>query len=412
MRLDEIDLSDLEGFWTRPMSERHAAFATLRSQDPIRFFAEADNEFLPAGPGYYAVVRHADVLEASRRADDFQSGKGTNIPDLPSEFNEFFGSMINMDDPRHARLRRLVSAGFTPRMLAKNADDVQAAASAIVDRLIETGDCDFVTEVAARLPLKIICDMMAIPESQYDYVFAQSNIILSQGDPEFIDPDENPLEAFLNAGAGLAALMDDVAESLKDGDSHDLTTALLNAEIDGDKLTREEIQSFFILLCVAGNETTRNSISWGLSYLTDNPEQRGMLASDLDAHLPGAVEEIVRCASPVIHFRRTVSRDGAALGGQTFSEGDKVVLYYGSANRDETVFDQPDSFDITRDNSAHVGFGGPGPHFCLGAHLARRQIAVMYRELLTRLPGIHAADEPERLRSSFINGVKHLPCSW
>ena len=394
------------------MAERHTAFATLRSEDPIRFFAEADTEFLPAGPGYWALTKHAHVVEASRRAEDFLSGKGTNIPDLPPEFNEFFGSMINMDDPRHARLRRLVSAGFTPRMLAKNADDVQAAATAIVDRLAETGDCDFVTEVASRLPLKIICDMMAIPESHHDYVFDQSNIILSSGDPEFIDSDANPLEAFLAAGAGLAALMDDVAASVRGGDGHDLTTALVNAEIDGDKLTREEIQSFFILLCVAGNETTRNSISWGLTYLTDNPDQRALLASDLDAHMPGAVEEIVRFASPVIHFRRTAGRDGVALGDKVFSEGDKVVLFYGSANRDTDVFDDPDSFDITRDNSAHVGFGGPGPHFCLGAHLARRQIAVMFRELLTRLPGIHASGEPERLRSNFINGVKHLRCSW
>ncbi len=412
MHLEDIDLSDIEGFWTLPMAERHAAFATLRSEDPIRFFAEADTEFLPAGPGYWALTKHAHVVEASRRAEDFLSGKGTNIPDLPPEFNEFFGSMINMDDPRHARLRRLVSAGFTPRMLAKNADDVQAAATAIVDRLAETGDCDFVTEVASRLPLKIICDMMAIPESHHDYVFDQSNIILSSGDPEFIDSDANPLEAFLAAGAGLAALMDDVAQNVRGGDGHDLTTALVNASIDGDKLTREEIQSFFILLCVAGNETTRNSISWGLTYLTDNPDQRALLASDLDAHMPGAVEEIVRFASPVIHFRRTAGRDGVALGGKVFSEGDKVVLFYGSANRDTDVFADPDSFDITRDNSAHVGFGGPGPHFCLGAHLARRQIAVMFRELLTRLPGIHASGEPERLRSNFINGVKHLRCSW
>ncbi len=412
MHLDEIDLSDLEGFWTLPMDDRHAAFATLRRESPIQFFSEPDTEFLAAGPGYYAVTKHADVVEASRRADLFQSGKGTNVPDLPPEFNEFFGSMINMDDPRHARLRKLVSAGFTPRMLARNLDDVKAATKEIVDRLVETGECDFVTEVAAWLPLKIICDMMAIPESQYGYVFEQTNIILSQGDPEFVDPETNPLEAFLAAGAGLAALMDEVAGTRKGIEGDDLTTALVNAEIDGDKLTREEIQSFFILLCAAGNETTRNAISWGLTYLTNNPEQRALLTSDLKAQMPGAVEEIVRCASPVIHFRRTVTRDGARLGNTVFNEGDKVVLFYGSANRDNDVFDNPDAFDITRDNTNHVGFGGPGPHFCLGAHLARRQIAVMYRELLTRLPDIHASGEPDRLRSSFINGIKHLPCSW
>ena len=213
MRLDEIDLSDIDEFWTRPMADRHAAFATLRTESPIHFFAEPDLEYLPTGPGYFAMTRHRDIIEASRRADLFCSGHGTNVPDLPPEFNEFFGSMISMDDPRHGRLRKLVSAGFTPRMLAKAEDDVQQTAVGIVDRIAERGSCDFVTEVAAWLPLKIICDMMAIPESQYEFVFDQTNIILSQADPEFIPEDANPLEAFLQAGADLAQLMNDVAES-------------------------------------------------------------------------------------------------------------------------------------------------------------------------------------------------------
>ena len=203
------------------------------------------------------------------------------MPDLPPEFNEFFGSMISMDDPRHARLRKLVSAGFTPRMLAKVEDDVQQAAVGIVDRIAERGGCDFVTEVAAWLPLKIICDMMAIPESHYEFVFDQTNIILSQADPEFIPEDANPLEAFLQAGADLAQLMNDVAESRRGTDGDDLTTALVNAEIDGDRLSPEEIQSFFVLLCAAGNETTRNAISWGLHYLSTNPDQRASVGGRL-----------------------------------------------------------------------------------------------------------------------------------
>jgi len=412
MELSDIDLSDLEGFWTRPMSERAAAFATLRREDPIRFFAEADMEFLPTGPGYWAITRHADVMEASRNPELFCSGKGTNIPDLPPEFNEFFGSMISLDDPRHGRLRKLVSAGFTPRMLSKMEADVQTAATAVVDGIARQGGCDFVSEVAARLPLKIICDMMAIPESQYDFVFDQTNIILSQGDPEYIPDDANPLEAFLTAGANLAMLMTEVADSRRGVDGDDLTTALVNAEIDGDRLTSEEIQSFFVLLCAAGNETTRTAISWGLHYLTENPDQRHRWATDYEALAPTAVEEIVRLSSPVVHFRRTVTRDGARLGNHEFSEGDKIVLWYNSANRDESVFTDPDTFDISREPNNHVGFGGPGPHFCLGAHLARREITVLFRELLTRLPDIHATAPPDRLRSNFINGVKHLPCSW
>ena len=413
MQLSEIDLSDIEGFWTEPMAVREAAFETLRREDPIRFFPEAETEYLPAGPGYYALTKHADIVAASRQADLFQSGAGTNIPDLPPEFNEFFGSMINMDDPRHARLRKLVSAGFTPRMLQRNMEDVDAAAKTIVHRLQEAGPgCDFVTACAAWLPVKIICDMMGIPESQHEFVFDMTNIILSQGDPEFVPEDQNPLEAFLGAGAALAGLIDEIAGQADGSDGDTLTHALVNAEIDGDKLTREEIQSFFVLLCAAGNETTRNSISWGLTYLTANPEQKALLQGDLATHMPGAVEEIVRHASPVIHFRRTVTQDGVRLGDTVFDEGDKVVLFYGSGNRDDAVFDNPYGFDITRDNTNHIGFGGPGPHFCLGAHLARRQINVLYTELLTQLPDIHAVGEPDRLRSSFINGVKHLECAW
>ena len=413
MQLSEIDLSDIEGFWTEPMTAREAAFETLRREDPIRFFPELGTEYLAAGPGYYALTKHADIVAASRQADLFQSGAGTNIPDLPPEFNEFFGSMINMDDPRHARLRKLVSAGFTPRMLQRNMEDVDAAAKTIVHRLQEAGPgCDFVTTCAAWLPVKIICDMMGIPESQHEFVFDMTNIILSQGDPEFVPEGQNPLEAFLSAGAALAGLIDDIAGQADGSDGDTLTHALVNAEIDGDKLTRDEIQSFFVLLCAAGNETTRNSISWGLTYLTDNPEQKALLQSDLDTHMPGAVEEIVRHASPVIHFRRTVTQDGARLGDTVFNEGDKVVLFYGSGNRDDAVFDDPYAFDITRDNTNHIGFGGPGPHFCLGAHLARHQINVLYKELLSQMPDIHAVGEPNRLRSSFINGVKHLECAW
>ena len=270
------------------------------------------------------------------------------------------------------------------------------------------GSCDFVTDIASRLPLAMICDLMGIPEEQYDTVFEQSNIILSNGDPEYIPEGANPVEALLMAGATLAEIMKALAKDRAENPADDLTTALLNAELDGEKLTDDELGSFFILLCVAGNETTRNSISHGMKLLTDNPAQRDLLLGDIDAHLSGAVEEIVRVASPVMHFRRTVTTDGTVLGGQELNAGDKIVLWYGSGNRDESVFENPYDFDITRDNSNHIGFGGPGPHFCLGAHLARRQINVLFRELLTRLPDIAVVGEPDYLRSNFINGIKHL----
>jgi len=414
---DETSLSDIEGFWAQAPEKHEGVFHQLRQLDHMYFSnergLELDGEVLiPPGPGFYSVVRHADIIEASKNPDRFCSGSGSNIADLPPEFNDFFGNMINMDDPRHARMRGIVSKAFTPRVMAQIQDAIEAQATKIVDRIAPLGTCDFVTEVAAKLPLAMICDLMGIPEDQWQMVFDQSNIILSNGDPEYIPEDANPVEAVLMAGATLAELMKAMAEDRKTNPADDLTTALLDAELDGEKLTEDEMASFFILLCVAGNETTRNSISHGMKLLTDNPDQRALLVSDFDAHMSNAVEEIVRVASPVMHFRRTVTTDGTMLGGSELNAGDKVVLWYGSGNRDEDVFENPYDFDITRDNSRQLGFGGPGPHFCLGAHLARRQINVMFTELLNRVPDIKVMGEPDYLRSNFINGIKHLTVEY
>jgi cytochrome P450 len=414
---DQTTLSDIEGFWDGPRDIRHGVFAKLRAQDELLFSEEAglmvDGEYvLPPGPGYWSLVRHADVVAASKQPDLFCSGQGSNIADLPVEMLEFYGSMINMDDPRHARLRRIVSRGFTPRMLQQLNDAIESKAKGVVASVADKGSIDFVTDVAARLPLALICDLMGIPESEYDLVFDMTNIILSNGDPEFIPEGANPLEAFMNAGASLATLMHGLIAERRETPTDDLTSALINAEIDGEVLTEDELASFFILLCAAGNETTRNATSHGLKLLTENPDQRELLMSDFDGHIAGAVEEIVRLSSPVQHFRRTVTKDGVKLGDHTFNEGDKVVLWYGSANRDESVFDRPHEMDITRDNSAQVGFGGPGPHFCLGAHLARRQLSTIFRELFTQLPDIKMVGEPDYLRSGFINGIKHMTAEF
>ncbi len=368
--------------------------------------------FAEPGPGYYALVRHADVVEASKHADVFSSAAGaTSIPDLPVEFNEYFGSMINMDDPRHARLRRIVSRAFSPRLIAKFEDDVRRVAAASVDDLLATGPCDFVPNVAAKLPLKIICDMMGIPDDQYNMVLANTNIILSGADPEFIseDPDQVVLQ-ILGAGQALADLLTGLAAARAQTPAEDLVSALVTANIDGEQLTTAELASFFILLVVAGNETTRNALSHALMLFTEFPEQRALLLADLENRLPGAVEEIVRYSSPVMFMRRTLTRD-YVMNGQAYRKDDKVVLFYYSANRDEAVFADPERFDITRSPNPHVGFGGAGPHYCLGAHLARRELTVGLRELLTRVPDI-TAGQPDRLLSSFINGIKHLPCEF
>ncbi|HEX6522392.1 MAG TPA: cytochrome P450 [Streptosporangiaceae bacterium] len=415
LTVDWLDLSE-NAFWALPLADRAAAFTRLRTLDRPVFFPEPETPFSVKGSGFYALVRHADVVEASRNTEVFSSGKGaTSIPDLPVEFNEYFGSMINMDDPRHARLRRIVSRAFTPRMIAKFEDDVRRAASVIVDDLLETGPCDFVRHVAARLPLKIICDMMGIPDDQFDMVLANSNTILSGADPELISEDLNEaVTQLLGAGQALAELMTGLAEQAQaraGAPAENVLSALVTANIDGEKLTGAELASFFILLVVAGNETTRNAISHGLMLLTQYPQQRELLVGDFENRIEGAVEEIVRYASPVIYMRRTLTSD-YTMNGQDYREGDKVVLFYNSANRDEAVFADPERFDVTRSPNPHVGFGAAGPHFCLGAHLARREITVMLRELLCRVPGIVAVGEPDRLLSSFVNGIKHLRCEF
>jgi cytochrome P450 len=408
--IEGIDLSVTE-FWALPLDERNEAFARLRAVGKPVHFDEPENPFNAPGTGYYAFVSHADVSGASRQPELFSSGRGaTSIIDLPAEWNEYFGSMISMDDPRHARLRRIVSRAFTPKMIQKFEDDVQVTAASIVDDLLELGPCDFVQHVAAKLPLKIICQMMGIGAEHYDMVLRNTNIILAGGDPELLTEDmDTAVGRILTAGQELTDLVTSLAAERAEHPADDLTSALATANIDGEQLTPTELASFFILLVSAGAETTRTAISHGLNLLTEHPDQRALLLADVEARLPGAVEEIVRYSSPVIWMRRSVTQD-CTLNGNDYREGDKVLLFYWAANRDETVFTDPTRFDIARSPNPHVGFGAAGPHFCLGAHLARREIRVMLRELMTRVPTIRAAGEPDRLLSSFINGIKHLPC--
>jgi methyl-branched lipid omega-hydroxylase len=411
MTVAGIDLSATE-FWGLPLRERAASFALLRTQPRPRFFAEPEVAFTGKGAGYYALVRYADIVEASRHPEVFSSRQGaTSIADLPVEFNEYFGSMINMDDPRHARLRRIVSRAFTARMIARFEEDVRRSATTIVDDLLAAGPCDFVSRVAARLPLKIICDLMGIPDDQYEMVLANSNMILSGFDPEFVGDDMNEaVVQLLGAGQALADLVTRLAAARAQAPADDLVSALVTANIDGERLTSAELASFFVLLVVAGNETTRNALSHALMLLTEFPQQRALLLDDLGGRIGGAVDEIVRYASPVLFMRRTLTQD-YTMNGQDYREGDKVVLFYYSANRDETMFSDPEAFDITRSPNPHVAFGAPGPHFCLGSHLARHELTVMLRELLTRVPDI-TAGEPDRLLSNFVNGIKRLPCEF
>jgi cytochrome P450 len=408
----DLNLSD-NAFWAQPPAQRHASYRRLRALESPPFFEAGESPFGTQERGYYALLRHADVAEASRNPQLFSSAAGaTSIFDLPVEFNEYFGSMISMDDPRHARLRRIVSRAFTPKMIKKFEEDVQRTAGVIVDELLAAGPCDFVQHVSARLPVKIICEMMGIAEEHYEMVLRDTNIILSGADPEFIS--ENITEAqtqILNAGIELGGLVMGLAEQRQAAPTDDLVSALATANVDGEQLTPAELASFFILLVVAGNETTRNAISHALLLLTEYPVQRELLLADFDSRIGPAVEEIVRFVSPVIWMRRTLTRD-TVMNGHAYRENDKFLLLYQAANRDEAVFADPDRFDIARSPNPHVGFGSAGPHFCLGAHLARREISAILRELLTRVPDVRAVGEPDYLLSSFINGIKHLPCEF
>jgi cytochrome P450 len=411
VKLEDIDLSDIE-FWAKPWAERNAAFATLRRENPIAYFPEPIVEPFPEGPGYFAITKMHDLLEISRHPEVFCSGQGAvSILDMPADMNEFYGSLISMDDPRHARLRKIVSGTFTPRMLNNVLEDVEKTAKKVVDGIVEKGEIDFVKDVSMPFPLLVILDMMGIPHSEFDTVLAQSNIILSGGDPDFIPAGTDPITAFLGAGATLAGLLNDLAVLRRAKPTDDLLSALVNTEVDGEQLSGDELASFFILLSVAGHETTRTALSHGVTHLSQNPDQRARFLADIDGVMPTTVEEIVRYASPVVWMRRTLTQD-YVLSGHEFHEGDKIIMYYGSANRDEAIFADPDTFNVLRDPNPHVGFGGPGPHFCLGAHLARREITLMFRELYTRLPDLELAGPPVQLRSNFINGVKSLPVSF
>ena len=403
LALDDIRLGD-RALWLRP--DREGIFATLRAERPVSFH-EVGFPGFPATAGFWAIVRYADVVAVSCQPETFVSGRGVNVGDLTPELAEFFGSMIVMDAPRHTKLRKLVSWGFTPRVIRQLEEAVRVQARRIVDAVAPKGTCDFVEEVAAALPLRIICDMMGIPETEHRRIFELTNVILGVGDPEYATTQEG----LLAAAVELYEYAQRLAEDRRGHPRDDITTALMQAEVDGERLTTQELGSFFILLVAAGNETTRNAISHGMKALTDFPEERARWMADFERVAPTAVEEIVRWATPVIHFRRTATRD-VEIAGQSIRAGDKIVLWYNSANRDAAAFADPYRFDVTRTPNDHVGFGAGGPHFCLGANLARREIRVMFEELFRRLPDIHVTGAPDMLESFFIHGIKRMPVAF
>ena len=407
--VDSINISDPE-FWKGSRQHRESVFATLRREAPVKFFPEIPLANFPVGPGYWALTKHDDIWHVSRNPELFCSGKGSNIADLTVELNEFFGSMISMDDPKHVRLRTIVSKGFTPKEITRIEEYVKNKAKSIVDKVLAKygpdEEFDFVDNIAAPFPLQIICEMMGIPESDERQILDWTNVILGAGDPDFGGTLENLITVALEMFAYAQAL----GEARLANPTDDLTSVMMHSIVDGDRMSSQEFGSFFILLVVAGNETTRNAISHGMLQLTEHPDQKTAWYADFEGKTKGAVEEIVRWASPVIHFRRTATRD-TEIRGVKIKAGEKVVMWYNSGNRDEEIYENPHQFNIARTLApAQVGFGAGGPHFCLGANLARREIAVMFDEIRRRLPNLVATGEPAYLQSNFINGIKRMPC--
>jgi cytochrome P450 len=405
---DGVNLDNLD-WWTRPAAERDAVFAYFRAFNPRPFFPEIDMDGSTRGRGFTAITRYADVQEISRRPDDFRNGAGVNIFDQAESLREYLGSFIAMDNPEHARLRKIVSRGFTAKNMDLLRDRVARTAREILRGLADRGECDFVTDFAALLPLRVVNDMLGIPREYEKMIFDCTNVVLGASDAEYVaDQSGRGIAAgLMHAARSMSDLLDGLARERIAHPKDDLISTLVAAGQE-ENLTPAELASFFILLVGAGNETTRNAIAHGLVALTQNPGQADAWRADPAGLTPTAVEEIVRWASPVQYMRRTVTADGVRLGEQEFAEGDKVVLWYRSANRDEDVFPAGDAFIVSRNPNPHVAFGAPGPHFCLGAHLARLEIGIAYREIFAALPDIHATCEPEYLRSNFIHGIKHL----
>jgi cholest-4-en-3-one 26-monooxygenase len=398
MDLADVDLVNPDIFVP---SVPHELFAELRRTNPV-FWHEEDD-----GVGFWSVMRYEDLVNVNRDSATFSSHKGGSL--MMNWEGEVLDQqrlmMLNMDPPMHTRYRRLVNKGFTPRMVHELEEVIAQRARQIVGDARARGDFDFVTEIAAELPLQVIAELMGVPQEDRHKVFDWSNRMVGSNDPEFLEAPELATAAAME----LFSYADALTVERKANPHEDLVSILAHAEIGGDRLSQLEIDLFFMLLIVAGNETTRNLLSHGVLALIEHPDQRRLLIERPEL-LDSAIEEMLRYASPVMHFRRTATND-TQIGGQPVRDGDKVVFWHISANRDQDVFAHPDRFDVARSPNEHVAFGGGGAHFCLGANLARVEIRIIFSELLREMPGLELAGDVQRLRSNFINGIKHLPVS-
>ncbi|MGH2836725.1 MAG: cytochrome P450 [Thermoleophilaceae bacterium] len=396
-------------FWALPPAEREKGFAELRSSTPVSWHRQPESQLLPEAEGtggYWAVVRYEDVREVSRDPERFRSGQGVMFEDVPTELLEASQSFLAMDDPRHAALRKLVAEGFKPRAVKRIEDGIRTDARTIVDDLGDEHVGDFVEAVAKRLPMMTIMRMLGVPEEDQDAVLWGVDAAVSWNDPEFL-AGRTPLEVVMESMRIMTEVAFRLCAERREQPEDDLITDLVQAEVDGTRLTDAEIGAFLVLLSVAGNDTTRHTTSHAMRALGDFSDQHAFLLEDLEGRIEIAVEEFVRWASPVMTFRRTATQD-TEIAGQAVAEGEKVVMFYPSANRDEAVFERPNELDIAREPNRHVGFGGGGPHFCMGASLARMQLKTIFTELLGRFPELEVG-EPAYVVGNFVNGIANMP---
>lgn len=406
----EKDISS-KAFWDRPFAERDETFAWLRANAPVSWHPPYEDPALPAEvhgeKGFWAVTRAEEIRYVSQNHEIFSSAVGRVDLRPRHPALTMAPTFLEMDPPEHTRYRQIMSAAFTPKAVKRLTEQIEERAEAIIGAVVGAGDFDFVEQVATKLPMLTVADMVGVPESlTEEFARAGDNFIaaLGGGPPEGVDP-----LAYLAEQLGvLRRIGVDLVEHRRKHPADDIATALANARFDGRPLTVDEIESVMLLLSVAGNDTTKQTTSWTALSLDRNPVQRAWLAADFDGRIMASIEEFVRYASPVIEFVRTATRD-TELAGQKITAGDKVAIFYCSGNRDESLYPDPHTFDLTRPRTPHVGFGGGGVHFCLGNGVAKAQLRALFRQILTKLPDLHITGEPELMRSEFINGITRLP---
>ncbi len=393
-------------FWSRPFAARDEIFAQLRAGGGLTWHRPFDSLFDMEEPGFWALTRRADIAFVSQNPDLFTSAQGVALNPMPAEIQRFASFFLSMDPPQHTVYRRLISSAFTPRNVRQIEEQIHRNAVAIVDDLVGAGDVDFVAACSARLPMLTIMDMLGVPTADQPAVAYAAEKLFGMSDDEYATPQEraeDPIaQITLLSNTGI-----ELAQFRRKNPGDDLMTAIVDAEVDGHRLTDEEIGAFLILLASAGNDTTKQSTTHAMLALVENPAQRDWLTADFENRIGPAVEEFVRWSSPVLQFARFATED-TEINGQPVCKGDKVGLFYCSANRDEAVFADPGVFDLSRSPNPHLGFGGGGPHFCLGNQLARAELRNLFRELLTRLTTVEFG-EPDLLYSNFVHGVKRLP---